>query len=73
MKQHAPHFLSLVTEAKKQINEITPQELKTWLDSQKQFDLIDVREESERSSGHISTSMHLSKGVIERDIEKKHS
>lgn len=71
MKQHSPHFLSLVTQAKKQIKEITPQTLKTLIDSQKPCRLIDVREESELSSGHIPTAIHLSKGIIERDIEKQ--
>lgn len=33
--------------------------------------LIDVREESEWEAGHARGAMHLSKGVIERDIEKK--
>ncbi len=31
--------------------------------------LIDVREESEFLAGHIPGAIHLSKGVIERDIE----
>ncbi len=33
------------------------------------FTLIDVREESEFAAGHIPGAIHLSKGVIERDIE----
>ncbi len=70
MKQHSPRFLSLVAKVKKQIKEIKPQELKALLDSQKTSCLIDVREDSEFSSGHIPTAEHISKGVIERDIEK---
>jgi rhodanese-related sulfurtransferase len=31
--------------------------------------IIDVREESEFGAGHIPGAVHLSKGVIERDIE----
>ena len=31
--------------------------------------LIDVREESEFAAGHIPGAIHVSKGVIERDIE----
>lgn len=71
MKQHSSHFLSLVAEIKKHIKEITPQALKTLLDSQKPFYLIDVRENSELASGRIPTAIHLSKGIIERDIEKQ--
>ena len=35
------------------------------------FVLVDVREESEFAAGHIPGAVHLGKGVIERDIEKK--
>ena len=35
----------------------------------KSFTLIDVREEREFAAGHIPGAIHLSKGVIERDIE----
>ena len=31
--------------------------------------LIDVREESEFAAGHAKGAVHLSKGIIERDIE----
>jgi len=31
--------------------------------------LIDVREESEFEAGHIAGATHLSKGILERDIE----
>jgi len=71
MKQHSPRFLTYVSQIKNQIKEITPQALKAMIDGQQPFYLIDVREENELSSGHIPTAIHLSKGIIERDIEKK--
>lgn len=71
MKQHASGFLALVTEAKKHIQEITPQELKKLIDSGQTLTLIDVREENELVSGRIPGAIHLSKGIIERDIEKQ--
>ncbi len=71
MKHHSPAFLKLVHEAKEKIHEITPAQLKEKLDHQAPFHLIDVREESEWALGHIPTAIHLSKGIIERDIEKK--
>ncbi len=71
MKQHSPGFLKLVTEAKKKIHEITPIQLKEKLDRHEPFQLIDVREGSEWTAGHIPTAIPLSKGIIERDIEKK--
>lgn len=71
MKQHSPGFLTLVLEAKKQIKEVSPQELKLLLEKKVPPSLIDVRDESELASGRIPTALHLSKGIIERDIEKQ--
>ena len=71
MKQHSPRFLTYVTQVKKQVKEITPRTLKSLIDDQTPLHLIDVRETDELSSGRIPTAIHLSKGVIERDIEKQ--
>lgn len=71
MKQHSPGFLQLVEDAKKRIQEISPQNLKKMLDNKEQIIVIDTREDHELSDGYIPTSIHLSKGVIERDIEQK--
>ena len=71
MKQHSPRFLTYVTQVKKQIKEITPFALKALMDGQQSLHIIDVREADELSSGRIPTAIHLSKGVIERDIEKQ--
>lgn len=71
MKQHSPQFLTLVTEAKHRIKEITPQALKEKLSKHEPLRIIDVREDNEWSSGHIPTAMHMGKGLIERDIEKE--
>ncbi|MGC1181916.1 rhodanese-like domain-containing protein [Legionella sp.] len=71
MKQHAHGFLTLVNESKKHIQEITPKELKEKLDHHVPIQLIDVREDHEWETGSISEAMHLSRGIIERDIEKK--
>lgn len=71
MKQHSSEFLKLVNNAKSRIKEISPKTLKEKIDNHEPFYLIDVREESEWMGGHIPTAIHLSKGIIERDIEKK--
>ncbi|AWN74275.1 rhodanese-like domain-containing protein [Legionella anisa] len=71
MKQHSRGFLALVTEAKKRVKEIAPQKLKEKIDRHEPMQLVDVRELNEWETGYISTAIHLSKGVIERDIEKK--
>lgn len=72
MKQHSPGFLTLVSEAKNRIQEISPISLKKKIDGHEPLFLIDVREDSEWSaSGHIPKAVHFSRGIIERDIEKK--
>ena len=68
MTQHTPEFFDLVTEAKARIQEITPEILKTKLETPETFILIDVREENEWITGHLPHALHISKGVIERDI-----
>lgn len=71
MKQHSSRFLQLTQTAKSRIKEITPHELKDKFSQNADFYLIDVREESEWPLGHIPNAIHISKGIIERDIEKK--
>ncbi|HAU1321565.1 TPA: sulfurtransferase [Legionella pneumophila] len=70
MKQHSQGFLKLVAEAKTRINEISPQILKSKIDNHEKLIIIDVREEDELKAGKIPNAIHLSKGIIERDIEK---
>jgi len=67
---HSKGFLALVTDAKERINEEGPRETKKRLDSGEKIVLVDTREESEWARGRIPGAIHLSKGVIERDIEK---
>jgi rhodanese-related sulfurtransferase len=67
--QHSPAFLALVQNAKQRIRETTIPELKKRLDAKEQFILIDVREDHEWVDGHIPGAIHLSRGIIERDIE----
>lgn len=69
-KNHSSQFLNLVNSIKSEVKEITAAELSAQLKSTEKFYLIDVREESEWREGHLPAAMHLSKGVIERDIEK---
>jgi len=68
-KQHAPRFLALVQDVKKQVRETTVDEIKKRLDRGDKFMLVDVREESEYAKDHLPGAKHLGKGVIERDIE----
>jgi len=68
---HAPGFLKLVNEAKTRVPQCTVDDLKQKLDRKEPILVVDVREESEFARDHIPGSIHLSKGVIERDIETK--
>lgn len=63
-------FQKIVHEAKQRIREVTIEQLREQLASSNPPQLVDVREESEWSDGHARGATHLSKGVLERDIEK---
>ena len=69
--QHAPGFLKLVLDAKTRVKECTVADVKRRLDAGDKFLLVDVREESEWAAGHLPGAVHIGKGVIERDAEKK--
>jgi rhodanese-related sulfurtransferase len=71
-KDHSPAFLSLVNSVKKNIREIPAAELAAARSAAPGSALIDVREESEYTKGHVVGAEHIGKGVIERDIEKLH-
>lgn len=70
MGEHADRFLKIVSDARSRIQECTVADVKARLGAGQQFHLVDVREESEYASGHVPGALHLSKGVIERDIER---
>jgi rhodanese-related sulfurtransferase len=69
--QHNQAFLELVKDAKSRIKEIDINEYQRMKQAGDRHLLVDVREESEWASGHAAGSVHLGKGVIERDIEAK--
>lgn len=71
MTKHAPRFLKLVDDAREHVHEVTIDEVKPRIDRGEKFHLIDVREESEWAEGHLPNSIHLGKGIIERDIEAR--
>jgi rhodanese-related sulfurtransferase len=68
--RHSPGFLRLVNDAKKRIKEIPVRGVKDLFKREADVVLIDTREEHEWEAGHIGGAMFLSKGIIERDIEK---
>jgi len=69
---HPPRFLQIVNDARSRIRETTADEVKARLDRGDKFVLVDVREDREFDADHIPGSVHLGKGIIERDIEAKY-
>jgi rhodanese-related sulfurtransferase len=69
--QHNPGFLALVNDAKSRIKETNVAGYKKMREAGKPHILVDTREESEFAAGHVKGAVHLSKGIIERDIETK--
>jgi rhodanese-related sulfurtransferase len=67
--QHNPGFLALVNDAKSRVKEIDIDQYKQM--SSKDHVLVDTREDNEWNAGHAAGAVHLSKGIIERDIEKQ--
>lgn len=72
MSTHSPGFMALINDAKTRIKEIHANEMPQLLATKPQAKLIDTREESEFSAGHIANAVWMGKGVIERDIEAKY-
>jgi rhodanese-related sulfurtransferase len=70
-KAHSPGFLALVNDAKSRVREIDIEQYKQMLSAGEPHLLIDVREDSEWAAGHAAGSVHLGKGIIERDIESE--
>jgi rhodanese-related sulfurtransferase len=70
VKHHSEGFLAIVQDAKKRIHEIDIEEYKRMLTAGDAGQLVDVREDSEWEAAHADGAVHLSKGIIERDIEK---
>jgi rhodanese-related sulfurtransferase len=68
---HNPGFLKLVNEAKSRVKEIDIDGYRKMRDASEDHVLVDTREESEWAAGHVAGAVHLSKGIIERDIESK--
>jgi rhodanese-related sulfurtransferase len=71
MAKHAPGFLAIVNDARSRIAECSVADVNEWQTASETFRLIDVREESEWSRGHLPGAEHLGKGIIERDVEEQ--
>ena len=69
-KKHSPRFLDIVEQSRAAIQECDIDQFTSMLDDGREIVVIDVREQHEYDAGSFGGALHLSKGVIERDIEK---
>ncbi len=70
--QHNPGFLALVDDAKARVKETDIAGYKKMLDEGTPHVLVDVREDHEFGAAHLAGAVHLSRGIIERDVETKY-
>lgn len=70
-KLHHPAFLALVNDAKSRIRQMDIVEYCAFAASGAPHLLIDIREDHEWQQGHAAGAHHLSRGILERDIETR--
>ena len=66
---HNKEFLKLVDDAKTRVSEVTVEDVRGMQERGTKFIFVDVREDSEWDAGRATGSIHLGKGIIERDVE----
>ena len=69
--RHSPGFAKLIAETRARVQTMTIEQLLARREAGETFVLVDTREDREWDAGHLPGAIHLSKGVIERDIEKQ--
>ena len=60
----------LLAEARKEVREVTPPDVRQRLDGEAKPRLIDVRDDDEWRAGHLPGAEHLSRGMLEFRIGK---
>jgi rhodanese-related sulfurtransferase len=69
---HSPGFLKLVNDAKAHVKETDIAGYQQMLARGETPLLVDTREDKEFEAAHVKGAVHMSRGVIERDIEAKY-
>ena len=64
-------FQELVADAKKKITEISPTDAAAKAKSSSDAVIVDVREKDEFDESHIPDAVHMSRGMLELEIEDK--
>jgi len=67
---HSPGFQKLVQDARTRVHQFTIDEFVSRLRAGERYILLDVREDAEWAVGHIPSAHHISRGVLEREIER---
>jgi molybdopterin/thiamine biosynthesis adenylyltransferase/rhodanese-related sulfurtransferase len=67
----APSFRELLADTKKQIREVSIEEVKRLLEGRSPVKLIDVREGDEYAGGRLPNAVHIPRGYLELRIEEK--
>src|SRR5579871_579841 len=65
-----PEFKQIVDEARKEIQEITVDDLKRMQKAGEDFALVDVREREESSRGAIPGAVAIPRGILELNIDQ---
>ncbi len=74
---HADAKMELINEAKKEVGEITPQELKSMFEDEKSVVILDVRETEQRAEGYIYddfvsvNTVSITRGNLEWEVVNK--
>jgi rhodanese-related sulfurtransferase len=68
---HSPGFLAIVGDAQSRIREMSVDDYRRRKAEGEALVLVDVREDDEWQRGHLPGAVHLSKGIIERDVETR--
>ncbi len=64
-------FQNLVADAKKKITEISPTDAAAKAKSSSDAVIVDVREKDEWDEEHIPDAVHMSRGMLELEVEDK--
>ena len=64
-------FQDLVADAKKKITEISPTDAAQKAKSTSDAVIVDVREKDEFDESHIPDAVHMSRGMVELEVEDK--
>ncbi len=67
----AASFRELLSDAKKEIREVSVEDVKRLLDARASVKLIDVREGDEYAGGRLPGALHIPRGFLELRIEDK--